>query len=436
MFKPPTKVINKEYNIPFIALSVIFFMLPVGGKALPIAIFLFVLMSLMFGDWSSWKTNFSKVSKIYVPLLLFYSLYIIGFFISDETDSALKQLEHKVSFFLFPFLMPLVKVSDKQRDTLFKLFILGCTMICVVSFLHFFYVSIFLDEYCILGEKPEGNRIGTAIEYLSNHFIVVNVHRTYFSMYLLLAVYYIVFDLLGQPRPRGNKNMKKLIMELLALLMLASVIFCVQSKIIVGLLVVSGIVLPIFSPISIRKKIIFILSFLVLTFAFKETLYSRFNNSIQQIKYILSPGKDQNKSFTNQLRPGSTEIRYILYKSAIQLIEEKPIFGYGTGDVKKVLRVQNEKNKFTSIAHLNYGPHSQVLEVLIGSGIIGFLVLLSVFFCPIIEGIRFKNYFMVAFALAIFFCCLIESFLTRQDGIILTSLFISVFASISKKEHI
>ncbi|WP_299434142.1 O-antigen ligase family protein [uncultured Aquimarina sp.] len=280
------------------------------------------------------------------------------------------------------------------------------------------------DEYIILGEIAAGNRPGSVYEYLSQQFLIVPVHRTYFSIYLIICVAFILYYF-NEYCTFYRKKIK--LLGVFSLVLITAAMICIQSKAGLGLLI---LLVASFFIIKVKKTfwsvvllIVFFLGSLVL---FKSILNYRFKPMIEEIKYILSPGNDNEKDYAKFLRPGSTEIRYMVYKSSFQLIEKAPFLGYGTGDVKDVLRTQNEKNNFVSIAHLNYGPHSQFLYILIAFGFLGLLVFISIFFFPILESFRMKDYFALSILIVIFLSGLTESVLIRQEGIIPISLFITI----------
>nr|WP_299386092.1 O-antigen ligase family protein [Allomuricauda sp.] len=422
---------HEKFNfekIPFIALALIFCMIPIGGRLVVLSILLFVAVTLLFGNWNKWKVRFREFLPDNIPILLFFLIYLLGLLISDNTENALSQIEHKSSLVIFPLVLPFLNIQKKHVHECFKIFVLSCFLILIISFLNFLYTTVVIGEYCILGEKPEGNRIGTVYEYLSKHFIVVEIHRSYFSIYLILCLAYICcyfenFNL-------AIKKTPKWLAIIIAFFFSLSIVF-IQAKMAWIILVATGLVLLSWKGTGYRRYLLAIIPLLIVSsIALKNVVKDRFEPMLHQIENVLSNGDDSEKKFAKELRPGSTETRYMLYKSSFQLIKKKPWLGYGMGDVKDVLRAQNEQNRFKSIAHLNYGPHSQFLYSWLGFGVVGVLIFCVFILSPIWRGFKRSNGFVFVVGCIFGLACVAESFLSRQEGIVPTALILSVIPTL------
>jgi O-antigen ligase len=334
---------------------------------------------------------------------------------------------------VLPIIVPLIRLDKGQILGLFKIFTYSCLLILTLSFIDFAIVSLTHDEYIILGEIPAGNRPGSVYEYLSQQFLIVDVHRTYFSLYLIISLSYVLYYFSEYIKLRGRSANW---IGYLSLLLIMSGLIVIQSK--AGWILAIGMI---FSFILVKSKhklksIVILTAVLSLIFiALKPFMEYRLAPLVEEIQAIALPGADREKTFAINLRPGSAEIRYMVYKSSLQLINKSPLLGYGTGDVKDVLRAQNEQNGFKSIAHLNYGPHSQLLDVLLSFGILGALVFLLVFLLPMVDLVRSGNYFATTVLLMILLSSLTESVLSRQEGIIPLALLITVFGKLKEKSN-
>lgn len=410
---------------PSSILGTLFFLIPFGGKVIPPAIILLVLSVLFFSDKRNWKAKIADRKSFYLPLILFFLIYIIGILWSSNINSAFKRIEHTLVFLVLPIIVPLIKLNKGQILGMFKIFTYGCLLVLALSFIDFAIVSLTQDEYIILGEIPAGNRPGSVYEYLSQQFLIVKVHRTYFSLYLIISLSYVLYYFSDYVK-LGDRWASWI--GYLSLLIIISGLIVIQSK--AGWILAIGVIfsfLLVKSKNKLRSIIILTVVLAIVSIALKPFLEYRLAPLIEEVQAITSPGTDEEKSFAINLRPGSAEIRYMVYKSSFQLINKSPFFGYGTGDVKDVLRVQNQQNGFKSIAHLNYGPHSQLLDVILAFGMIGVLVFLLVFLLPIIDLVRNGNYFATTVLLMILLSSLTESVLSRQEGIIPVALLITVF---------
>ncbi|RDY59829.1 O-antigen ligase family protein [Flagellimonas nanhaiensis] len=410
---------------PSSILGALFFLLPFGGKIVPPVIILLVLSVLVFSNKRNWMAKIAERKSFYLPLLVFFLLYIVGVLWSSNINSAFERIEHKMVFMVLPIIVPLIKLDKGQILGMFKIFTYSCLLILTLSFIDFAIVSLTHDEYIILGEIPAGNRPGSVYEYMSQQFLIVDVHRTYFSLYLIISLSYVLSYFSDYIKLRGKSANW---IGYLSLLLIMSGLIVIQSK--TGWILALGVIfsfLLVKSKHKLKSTIILTAALTLISIALKPFMEYRLAPLVEEIQNIASPGTDKEKSFAINLRPGSAEIRYMVYKSSLQLIKKSPFLGYGTGDVKDVLRAQNEQNGFKSIAHLNYGPHSQLLDVFLSFGTAGALVFLSVFLLPVVDLLRNSNYFAATVLLMILLSSLIESVLSRQEGIIPLALLITVF---------
>ncbi len=426
---------SKRINIPVFFLYLLFFSLPFGGKSIPLLIISLTISGIIFSKRKSWRNNFKSGRAYFTPILSFFLLYLLGVLWSDNLPNAVKKLEHVLSFIVFPLLLPLLNLSKNDVLKLFSTFVLSCLLVLIISFLDFFYVSITKEEYIILGEIASGDRPGTVYEYLSKHLLAVSVHRTYFSAYILVSIVFTI-NYFKEYCLVFGKKMKWL--GFLVLIILITGLICLQSKANTGILIMILVYLFIIKfKKSIKLMLIGFLALFSMMLLLKDVFVNRLNPMIIELQNVMAPGDDKEKDFAKYLHPGSTEIRYMVYKSSFQLISKSPFFGYGTGDVKDMLKEQNTENNFVSIAHLNYGPHSQVLYTCLGFGIVGLLVFLSIFTFPFYESFKFRETFAALVIVILFLNCLTESFLVRQEGIVPVALFITVlsYLTINRKKE-
>ena len=90
-------------------------------------------------------------------------------------------------------------------------------------------------------------------------------------------------------------------------------------------------------------------------------------------------------------RPGKIKnIRYVFVRESINYIKEKPILGYGTGSFGTIF---NREVKSGHKFHTHTTPHNNYLYVWFELGILGIVLLLSIFYFQIRELIVLKNGF-------------------------------------------
>jgi O-antigen ligase len=147
----------------------------------------------------------------------------------------------------------------------------------------------------------------------------------------------------------------------------------------------------------------------------------------QEIQTVLAYENTHQANFTEKLRPGSTQIRYMLYKSSFELVRESPVIGYGAGDVKRELSSKLKDNNFTSISHLGYGTHSQFIYEILAHGILGLLIFIVLFISFIINNKNSHFETKYGFILILITFCTFESYFNSRAGIIPGILFLNLF---------
>jgi len=107
------------------------------------------------------------------------------------------------------------------------------------------------------------------------------------------------------------------------------------------------------------------------------------------------------------------------------LIKNSGLMGYGINNsTKKLTECYNQKVGSMSVLSIEkYNSHNQFLETTIGMGIVGGLILLSIYSIIIITGIKRMDYMILFYFIIVFSFGITESFLVRQWGLAFFSFF-------------
>ncbi|WP_040497495.1 O-antigen ligase family protein [Fulvivirga imtechensis] len=420
------KLAIKYEAIPVLLCYVLIALLPFDLFVISLIIILLSVSALMICDKTRWWLCLKSGWKFYLPLLAFYIYHVIGLGWTSNYHEGFRSLEYKLSFLVLPLIMALINLDSRTILRLFNVFIIINLVLVILSFLHFIFIDITQDEFIILGEKVEGNRVGTRGEYLSKHFLIIDQHRTFYSIQLVISVWFLLNYI-----PFLRKMTKKKVIAITSsVFILISGILVMQSKLsylLLALTIITSLILhfKLIPKSALISALLVIIASLLFT---NELITDRFEKMVDEVEYIFSDGDDQTKTFATKLRPGSSEIRYMLYKSSLQVISESFLFGHGTGDVRDMLKEQNYKNGYISIAHLNYGAHSQLLHSSIAFGIIGIILLFSIFLIPLSSEIKKRNYFTCGVLVIFLIACIFESYLNSRAGIIPVAFFIPLLS--------
>lgn len=400
-----------------ILLSVFCFFLPLFPSLLP-AIIAFTLLYQLFQLRSNrFKLNIRQL----LFLSSLYLLYLLGLLYSENIQYATKDLETKLSLFLFPLILLLSKpLNLESRDNILKAFAYGC----LISVL----MNTGMSAYQLTEEKVKiANGIHTdnfGLYFFFKDRISHYIHPTYLSMYLLFALC-IVFYLFEFRKKMTGK------FAVTSSLLFSFFIFLLASK--AGIICLFLLGAYLFGYYILQRKTFLTpvlgLLFLAIAFFSMYRLVPEFNNRINSAYHSLSYKESDNKD------EESSYARRKIWHAAKEVIKENLLWGTGTGDVKdkliekySELGMENEKDK-------RYNAHNQFLQTCITLGIPGILILMALLLPILAIAIKKKELLYVLFLLLFIINILFESMLEVQAGVLFYSFFNSLlFISMSNDQ--
>jgi hypothetical protein len=249
--------------------------------------------------------------------------------------------------------------------------------------------------------------------------IVKYGHHIYISLNLCIAYFLYAFhslfpDNIKLEKSEGYKRIrfyhvisKKSVILILSYIIFAYFIFLLESR--TGILVffmMTCVLLYQLGRNKILKWNVILLAISILTFVFVIGIYKneRFDKLLNEDIEV------------NQKDP-----RIIIWKSALQLIIEKPFLGSGLGGYYEQMVDKLKENGLNNPEEIQYNSHNQFLEILLENGIVGF-ILLSLSIAFIIHSTKMKiikGAFLIVGAI-----CMFECILNRLWGILDLSLLI------------
>ena len=129
---------------------------------------------------------------------------------------------------------------------------------------------------------------------------------------------------------------------------------------------------------------------------------------------------------TNVNTQKSSAVRLLIWECAYNLFQEQPIFGYGNGDVNDKLNSKYEERGITLARSLSLNAHNQYLQTLLGTGMLGLILLGLILAIPFALSIKYKNYLYTMFVIIVSINFLPESMLETQAGTMFFGYFNSV----------
>ncbi|MFS4415426.1 O-antigen ligase family protein [Maribacter sp. 2307ULW6-5] len=386
------------------------FLIPFPQKMVTVSLIVWTILSFIGFNASNTVRN-----KRLLLLPLFYFTYFIGF-LSYETLS-LKFLEHKLSLLVFPLLFFLNFYDQKMRDGIYKAFVWGLVVSAITCFFWALYNSLhFLNgSLGFQAAVEEGKGFMESILYGGNFFFGRHLsvfHQTvYYALYLCSGVAILLFV----PRLLAFK------IRVVLLSVFTIFVFLISNKAgFIGLSVVFALKFCTWQA-GRNKKIIGAAALSVVLMAFM-LLNPRVYESAAQIaqgNLVLNP----------EARYGFST-RLLSWDTAISLIKDAPILGYGYGGSQKALNKRYEINGYTHPLKEQYNAHNLWLQSWLENGLLAIILLFWVFYVLFKES-NGSNLFL-AFTLLLLINSLFEGLFNRFSGISFIAFLVCFIFSIKK----
>lgn len=388
---PNSSLSLKRLNL--YAAHLVVFLIPFEQKPLVWALLLFCALNLITYSWST-RVHYYKKRALFIWLFsLYFFAHLVSLIHSNDTATALKDLESKLSLLLIPWVILTCNIINKYTLLeLLKTFVYGVVGASVISFI-----------YAGLMYLRTENIYSFYYAHLSYYH-----HVGYFALYVNFAISILIVFIIH------HRN-KIRILDYVLLAFLIITVYQLSSRmgiIVMSFLIAFGAIYLAFPKIRYKNPALAFGLVILISGIFiyvSTTQVDRFKS----VKTELTETKTQSSS-------GS---RLLLWQYSLDLVKEKPFLGYGTGDIKKVLMEKWESEEFYYALKKELNPHNQFLQTTLSTGILGLLCLLGAFFVPLKFRKRHTNILYVLFIMNILMNAMTESILERQDGIIFYALF-------------
>ena len=409
-----------------------------------------VALCALFLNWI-FTTKFKKViqsissNSFFLAFIIFYILYALSFFWSENQSFAIADLVLKIPIFFLPLIMlshePL---SIKEINKLLLAFSLSV---------------IVLNCYCFFDALFNYLNTRNINEFFYGS-LTVNMHTAYQATFTSFSIFILVYIYLNKEYSHNWIFSFLIALQFLFLFLLSSrmQMLCLS------------VVTPIFLIFHyyLKQKIYLGFSYTILAFVVSYFLVSTpsvLNNRYKQtVSHISSIGNDSQNS----------DPRKFIWKKAIDVIKYNWLFGVGVGDAKDVLvssyskesskpitdhavdstinilkanskylntqvkkltsdhtKLKKESeniliqqiNKYRFFAKKKYNFHNQYLQTFATVGCFGLIILIYLLSHLFIVSIIKKDFIVSAFLFLIAMSFLTESMLERQAGVVFFTFF-------------
>ena len=295
----------------------------------------------------------------------------------------------------------------KKIRLLLKIFSLSTSFYVLLCFGFAFIRSISLKNGSFTFNPHPPDPELTFVNYFFGTDFAFSQHPSYLSIYVLFSMF-IAFESFFDSLLKTSLRIAWL---LSGILLLISLYFLSSRAGIMTALILT----PIYFIIQFKKIKLRWASVLIII-AFPILIYSFLNND--RMKYYLPE-----TSKTSFVEKFMLDNRIPIWNSALSVIKHNFVFGVGVGDASNELKKEYKNEGYTDMYYESLNAHNQYLEVLLGTGLIGFLIFISVLLFMIYMAILRRNVFYGLFILIILMVFLFESILNRIAGVTFFSLF-------------
>ena len=342
-----------------------------------------------------WKSIF-----IFLPVIVFFGLSVMGAFYGSTIVEGLKNLERYWSFLLIPiaFMYDRKFYSDKS-NSIFLGLVWGCVFTLLVCYINLFYEMMVHNE-------PLKEFFGS--QHVGHDFTnIADSHPTYLSLFVVTSILFLI-----------QEKTMAINLKLLILFFLFFGLFQLANRMALLLF----LMFLAFFILKRTKEYRHQLFILILGILLCSVLFNQYGSEYMKDRLFSKEALMDEKRFDRWL------VSYEIFK-------ENPFMGTGFEKIDGIRRGKYEKYGFKFANKYDLNAHNQFLEYLSRNGAFGgftyaisiaFLFLLSIY-----KRDYLFSFLFFAFAMANF----TESMLVRIKGIEYFAIFCSLFLCSEKSKE-
>ena len=373
-------------------------MLLLPYRKLVVPALLVLLISWLFSNSFEEKKANLKKHQIVLLFILPFIFYLVGMLYSSNQSFGWKDIETKLALLVFPLIYSSGKSLYAKHRLLAMCFIFSMGICSILSI--------------VIGAFKYGR-----IPFYE--MMDVFLHPSYLAMYLNLAFAFAIILFYAQMKTGYT------VFLVASSICISTGVWLSQSK--SGILIwVLLMMATICYNLFFRKRFIGLsLAIVAAAISFGFFSYYQLPGFKERFTYAITSVF----STDEKVDPSTTEsshVRMLIWEQALKLIEENPLLGAGTGDIKDELYVKYEQAGMTGALQGKLNVHNQYLQVFATLGLFGFTAFLLSILLPLYLSLRNRNFYYLAIFLVFGINVLFESMLERQDGVIFFAFFNSL----------
>ena len=370
------------------------------------------VMLLLLSNWlliNPFKKGFRAIikDKSFYVLISYYLLCAIGLLYTSNLETGYGILLKRVSLFLLPLIFAPFQYNPKILKYISFSFIFSIGAAATYTLL-----AVYNQHKTYLADYTSDKLRDVLIQ-------PTGLHPTYFAMYVLFAVFLLLFIFIQHKWYTKIFPSIAIILFSLYLLGFTLLLSARMPLISFGVLV---IFLSVFILLKNKYYGIFITGLILVAITFyiiiSSALFSQRFLEVSNTEWKPPVGIHYN----------STNLRIGIFTCTYQNYKQNWLLGTGTGDMQDKLNQCYEANGYSEVMYKNrYNTHSIYLDALLMLGLIGLLLLLYNFYYYLRVAYKYQMWMYMVFLLLFLLCGISESFFNTQKGIVFFSFFNTLF---------
>lgn len=412
-------------NLSIASLAIALVSIPYSVKVCHAALITYLITWMLEGRWIE-KFSIIRSNTILKLLIAFAVAQLTGVFYSQNVLQAWFFMEKKFFLFTVPIAIATTTLNERHFYRLLYLFVASGLMAAIICLVYagwntwlFIENGLVLQDISYLDSAQFGllnSAHPTPWLFFSYVSLAdgINIHPTYLSLYLAFCVLFLVNEIFSENRSSGKYKTAYWI----AVAFLSCVIILLSSRVVI-IFTIAIFLAICCHTLFIRKRAVIFMSTSALMFFVVALLWvnpvSRYRNlqELANSSLLIQPNNTYNTS---------AEIRASLWWIGWKTFQRSNIFvGTGGGDVNDEMKRTSEHYSVRNIM-ASFDPHNQYLYVLIGNGVVGLVIFVTLLGLSSIHAFQSKNYFVLGFLFLFAALCVTESALELQKGIVFFAL--------------
>jgi len=397
----PHKLLD-NYIVAYAAL------LPLGTALQNIGAALFVLFWLY--EFISTRSFYTKHLSVVLVFVGYYLWSVVSAIYSPEVLSSMHNLYRMLPILVFPICIYLRKPPIMGLSQLKK---------CIYVFSFFLILTLAMNILLLFIEN--GYSISEVLRLPGRKFSegIVNFHYLQLSYYISTAIILLLYILLYM----APLKLKKRLCIALGIIILLFVLIMLGSRTSLGVtLLLSGAI--IFPKLGRGKLLVKNISMILISIMAIVTVAVYLDLPvIQKFKETINY-KNQYSSLKKVW--GGRMMREEIWSCSLNLIKERPVFGYGLGNVQShidsCLENTSERPELY-LGSFKFNAHNQYFQFMLASGAIALILFVYFVIDSLGRAIKSRNYFFILFMTLSVLSFTTESMLQRNLGVNFFSFF-------------